>query len=261
MKISVIATVLNEEFFLPLWFSCVSKFANEIILTDGGSTDNTIDIISKYMDNTSSVETNLSLKPQIGEPYTEDWHQGEYLNDLLDRCTGEYVVLLDIDEYVERSDVLYAVHYLKKTERTLANFVHVPFWGDLHHIRLSTEEDPRWFGNSIARVIKHGDWKYMSVDHHSAPEHVTFCRTSTAWKEETLETSCRLFNLHYGFGAKGIKKNDNRKEDLGDEGFIPTVNEPNFDKTSGKFGYILTRPYGGPWPEDLHQFLEDAVNE
>jgi len=256
MKIAVISTMLNEQHFLPLYLKCVTKFANEVILTDGGSKDNSIDIINEYKAKYTTKRVDLLVQPQIGDPYTEAWHQGDRLNELLDRCTCDYVVLLDIDEYVERSDVLAAVYSMQRHNRSLANFVHVPFWGDMHHIRISTPDDPRWFGNPIARIVNRKEWRYMSVDHHSAPEHITFCRTATAWTETVIETSCRLYNLHYGFGADGIKYNDNRSKDLGDNYFVAKRDVPDFTRTTGEFGYIAVRPYGGPWPEDLYPYLK-----
>ena len=246
MKISVITTILNEEFFLHYYLACIATFADEFVTTDGGSNDKSLDLLHLFAKKYPKIRVDIKETQQAGKPYTEDWKQGNVLNDLLDRCTNEYVVLLDADELVDADEILSTVQQLSTTNKSLVNFMHIPFWGDLHHVRCSTPNDPRWYGTPIARIIKRSEWKYMEVEHHSAPCHRTHGRSDKAW-QTTVESSIRLYHLHYGFGNRGIKINDNRAGDLGDSKYRPKFDLPDFNRPTGIFGSIVVKPYIGPW--------------
>ncbi|MBF0472632.1 MAG: TIGR04283 family arsenosugar biosynthesis glycosyltransferase, partial [Nitrospirae bacterium] len=50
MKISIIIPVLNEEKILSKTLSSINLQGNELIIVDGGSTDNTLEIAKKFTD-------------------------------------------------------------------------------------------------------------------------------------------------------------------------------------------------------------------
>jgi len=84
MKISVSMIVLNEERNIERALASCG-FADEIVVVDGGSTDRTMEILSKYSNVMSA---------------TVPWqgHFGNQRNESLTRCSGDWIIRLDADE-------------------------------------------------------------------------------------------------------------------------------------------------------------------
>ncbi|WP_099478265.1 glycosyltransferase [Paenibacillus ihbetae] len=86
-SISLCMIVKNEERFLERCLNSVKEIANEIIVVDTGSTDQT---------------------PQIAQAFGAKVHFTEWKNDFslarnesLKHATGEYILVLDADEYID----------------------------------------------------------------------------------------------------------------------------------------------------------------
>ena len=77
MKLSVIVPVLNEITFIPLYIESASRYADEIIIADGGSTDGTIEEIERLQ---QRYAIRLFHVQQSGLPYTEDWNESVVRN-------------------------------------------------------------------------------------------------------------------------------------------------------------------------------------
>lgn len=120
MNLSVITPVLNEEFFLPLYLESVSKYADEILLLDGGSTDSSLEIIRNFQKRIKRKKQPVIRFwqiPQSGIPYSEDWQEGMRRNFLLTQARGKWVLLLDVDEFI--SDNFKNVFYEKILDSTI----------------------------------------------------------------------------------------------------------------------------------------------
>lgn len=87
MKISVAMIVKNEEEMLPRALESV-KEADEIVVCDTGSTDSTIEIAKKYTD---KVYTDFVWCDNFGKAR-------QYSKD---KCTGDWIVTLDADEFLD----------------------------------------------------------------------------------------------------------------------------------------------------------------
>lgn len=93
MKISVIIPVYNSELFLE---KCIKSVLNqsytnwEIIAVDDGSNDNSYVILKKY----------ALLDERIKVYYQENLGPGFARNKAMEHITGEYVVFLDSDDYI-----------------------------------------------------------------------------------------------------------------------------------------------------------------
>lgn len=86
MKISVALAVFNEEDNLRQCLTSVTDLADEIVIVDGGSTDNTVDIAKNF--NAKIIKTkNL-----------QNFHVNK--NKAIDACSGEWILQLDADEVV-----------------------------------------------------------------------------------------------------------------------------------------------------------------
>lgn len=88
-KISVAIATFNEEENIEGCLSSVSSFAHEIIIVDGGSTDNTVEIA--YGFGAKVIRTD---NPSI-------FHINK--QKALDACIGEWILQLDADEQVSKA--------------------------------------------------------------------------------------------------------------------------------------------------------------
>lgn len=194
--------VKNEEEYIKQSIEQVAKIADEILIFDTGSTDNTIKIIKK-----------LSKKYPIRFFETKNYPVKDARNELLKNSKGEWVLIVDGDEVWENPNVLLELpskfpgisyfefgfnHYISPTEYT-----------DKHRSRstrlIKKEDDVYWDGNFPKEMIYDSIGVVRSKNAHKLnriERHVCFCRDIK-------------FN-HYG----GIKRGQWRKAQP--EKFKPT---------------------------------------
>ncbi|MBO6303766.1 MAG: glycosyltransferase family 2 protein [Selenomonadaceae bacterium] len=108
MKISACAIIKNEEKNLPAYIEGVRNIADEIIITDTGSTDNSVKLLE-------NLKEKFNLNLQI--------HHFEWIADFaaaknftLDKATGDWIIFLDADEYFDKK--------YKKKVRPLIEKIH-----------------------------------------------------------------------------------------------------------------------------------------
>lgn len=101
-KISVCMIVKDEENFLDQCLMSVKEIADEIIIVDTGSKDNTIEIARKYTD----------------KIYFHQWNNSfsEARNHSLKYATGEWIFQIDADEELIKDDIPVLFKALKNPE-------------------------------------------------------------------------------------------------------------------------------------------------
>lgn len=83
MKLSVGIITYNEQRNLPKTLEAVKGLADEIVIVDSLSTDNTVEIAKNYG----------------ADVYSEKWKGfGPQKNSVIDKCKGEWILLIDADE-------------------------------------------------------------------------------------------------------------------------------------------------------------------
>ncbi|SHK70226.1 Glycosyltransferase involved in cell wall bisynthesis [Selenomonas ruminantium] len=89
-KISAAVIVKNEEENLPIWLECMLHLAEEIIVVDTGSTDRTVEIAQ-----------NAGARV-VHFDWIDDFAAAK--NFAIDQTHGEWILLLDADEYIRPED-------------------------------------------------------------------------------------------------------------------------------------------------------------
>ncbi|KXS41806.1 MULTISPECIES: glycosyltransferase [unclassified Candidatus Frackibacter] len=246
MRLSVISPVLNEEFFIPIYLKAVLKYADEVVLLDGGSQDKTVEIIEEFQRKTDKIK--LFIKPQNGKPYSEEWNEGQRRNFLVNKCTGDWILALDVDEFMSDNFVKFLPQLMKDGDMNFYSFKYIPFWKRVNLIRLSTPQDPHWAGE-IARMGRRDGFSYSQSKHHCVPLY----NGKPIWRVEKHKRvlSIVLYHYHYALGPR-IKENDNRR---GDVDLADKKGNPDWDYEPDDYS-IKTAPFNGKHPEVIRDYLK-----
>jgi len=156
-QLSVVIITLNEAHNIRRCIESVT-FADEIVVVDSGSTDNTVEIAKGY---TNSV-------------YHQDWLGfGPQKNQAISKATHEWVLVIDADEVVG-----------DKLAQSIKSAIHI----NQHNIAFSIQRQSFFCG----RLIKYGDWRDDWVLRLFRPSEAKF---SAALIHESLVCSGKVKKL------------------------------------------------------------------
>lgn len=145
MKISVCMIVKNEELVLARCLNCVRQFADEIIIVDTGSTDNTKDIASRYTDKVYDYV------------WCDDFSKAR--NYAFSKATMDYIMWLDADDVLEYCEI-------EKINQLKLNMV-----ADTYMLKYATSFDESGKPNFVferERILKNDKRAYWSGFVHEA---------------------------------------------------------------------------------------------
>ena len=140
MKISACLIVKNEEKYLDRCLQSIYKYVDEIIITDTGSTDKTIEIAKKYTD----------------KIYFFEWinNFSAARNFCQSQANGDYIFWIDADEYFSRETCKNLISFINNNS-TIDTF-------DIH--RINIWENLITPSEYTQRVIRN-NWKFKWVFH------------------------------------------------------------------------------------------------
>ena len=170
-KISLITVTFNAQHTIERCIQSIigQKFKNiEYIVIDGGSTDDTLDIISKYKSDINIL---------ISEP-----DKGIYdaMNKGIKLATGDVVGMLNADDYFVDNAVLAAVAEVFKTQNT--NIM----YADLDYVNPADD---------IIRKWRSGDYNRLKLNFGWMPPHPTF------YCKRQLFEQFGFYSLNFGSAA------------------------------------------------------------
>ena len=99
MKLSVLTTITDPQERQDKWqeaFACYLDLADEVVIVNGG------------IPFTKELVNNLNSKIKVVDlPWPYEWNWAEYsrhLNEGLEKCTGDWILRLDIDQFIHEKD-------------------------------------------------------------------------------------------------------------------------------------------------------------
>ena len=147
MSLSVGLITYNEERRLGRTLESIKNIADEIIIVDSNSTDNTVEIAKEYG----------------AKLYVENWKgYGLQKNSVIEKCTKDWILLIDADEVISSDLSKKILEVIKEGKEELydINFTSVCFGKKIKH--------GGWSGSYRIRLFKNGIGKYNdNVVHES----------------------------------------------------------------------------------------------
>jgi glycosyltransferase involved in cell wall biosynthesis len=175
--LSACMIVKNEEKLLEQCLDSIKDVVNEIIIVDTGSTDNTLEIAKRY---TNRV-------------YFHEWQNNfsEARNYSLQYATGDWILIIDADEKLEKDDVPILRHALKRNEY---NSIFFSVLSDL----------PSGISKNYSqRVFRRGKGYYDGIIHNQL-----------VCEGDTVITDIRMYHYGYNLDPEQMKKKFKRTESL-----------------------------------------------
>lgn len=186
MTLSVCLIVKNEEKVLGRCLDCVSKFADEIVVVDTGSTDMTVNVAKKYTD----------------KVYYFDWCDdfSKARNFSFKKAESEYLMWLDADDVIRDEDV--------KKILKLKNSLIADCYTMLYHVGYDDNGKPN-FTFYRERIIKKGSGVWRGFVHEYVEVQGLTVHTDVCVYHKKIESSGRRnLNIYRRHLKEGLSARD-----------------------------------------------------
>lgn len=144
MKLTLCLIVKNEEKYLERCLKSLYEYVDEIIITDTGSKDNTVEITKKYTQNIHHFE------------WIDDFSAAR--NYCHSFATGDYILWMDADEWFDKENIEWLKKMMIKHNGA-----------DMFSLRITHQRiDNKWTSEDKLRIIKNNNkyrwyWKMHEI--------------------------------------------------------------------------------------------------
>lgn len=186
IRISACVIVRNEEKNLPRWIEGVRPFADELIVVDTGSTDQTVELARR-----AGAEL-------YAFPWRDDFSAAK--NYALDQATGNWIVFLDADEYFDPPSRQSLRAYLEQIDgnRRIAGLV-TPLYN------IDTDQDDRVITKQYQMRVFRRD-RYLRFE---GSIHEMVCNREPGQRPRILKKTEQFTIFHTGYSTSILKKRGN----------------------------------------------------
>mgnify|MGYP001565594219 CR=1 FL=1 len=236
MKISVVTPVLNEIRFIRGWLENVKRFADEILVIDGGSTDSTFEWLERERRQYRNI--NVYRWPEIYKPY--QWPEHKIRNDLLKRASGDWICMLDADDMVDDA-FIDNLNCISNAKCLIGRFPYLQFWGDYKHLRARDFWPPvrystargslpiigkhrlgilrnwrGWYPNKVPKICKRDDRiSYTPTGNHCILQYKNYGRFSYYLPSVTKDFDLGVHHFHFvHFGKTAGNRNHEQNKEV-----------------------------------------------
>ncbi len=187
VRLSVCMITKNEEEFLSRSLASVREIADEIIVADTGSDDDTVLIARQYGAKVYPVKWRGSFSAAR--------------NFSISKATGDWILLLDADEVLERADIPKLLDLMGSTGADGCNFTVLNYMG--------REESGLYTLHNAFRLLRNnGLYRFAGAIH----EQIGRKDGQPAASGTFVNTDIRLH--HYGYLEDVVRRKEKRKRNL-----------------------------------------------
>jgi len=190
MKIRVITCCKNEEEMLPFFLQWYSRIADDIVIYDGNSTDNSLKVISQWPKARVIVNDN----PEMDERNLTGIRNKAYK---INRMNYDWQIIVDVDEFVYHSDLLNQLMMFTSTSITLPKIVGY----DMYSMDFPIYNEHKTIIDQIQTGRRNDQWQKKNVIFNPQVIDINYefgchkCHPSGMINESTNE----LLLLHYNY--------------------------------------------------------------
>jgi glycosyltransferase involved in cell wall biosynthesis len=192
--------IFNEKDFIQMWMKNVENLVDRVIIMDGGSTDETIQIINKVLRQRYKIPVELYTDYQDGEDYNDPRYNHQERRNKLIRLAegkGDYIFQMDVDESIDDSDPD-ILRRLIESGKTVYTFPRYDFCFHPRYYRERTR-------NRVAWLYKNNIGIHYSNENPPHEPLVLADGLHLLKCEDRIDTDHLIFHWHYCFGRKAMK--------------------------------------------------------
>lgn len=166
-KITMTALCYQEIRFIRGWLENMLLVADRILISEGGSTDGTVEIIQEYC---HRYPDRIEVFSHRQSPFVLEagCDEGPRRNNLIERVTEGFVAIADIDEFWP-DDARERLAPILSPDRSLAGKI-LQFWRSPHLVRMATPVDTPWTPSPRAMLFPAGSVRYSNDLLHARPK-------------------------------------------------------------------------------------------
>lgn len=235
MKLTVCSVVKNDSFWLKIMLKSIKDLADEIIIVDDNSTDNTKDMI-KELDNPNIQHYVYGFGQHFG-------NGRQYAND---KATGDWVLWLDADEVIHENDIEQLRKFIEDAEKEdkfdVCHLEYIHFIENFGHI-----DNSECLHQGFYRLYKHHDGIILNKrKNHALPQY--------EWKGVALCFAARIWHLGYIRGMRKIQERFYRNYHMSE------IHHPIFQAKWRDWHYYGDYPKKKIDPRIIPQVIKDAFH-
>ena len=134
MKLISTCRTYNEEKHIKLWCESYSQFADDLLVADGGSTDNTLEIASEYP-KVKIRNYPVTVQMKDGTFRNPDGPHVQFLVDWATEIGGDWIVHQDCDQRPNKFLKQDARKIMEDTDRDFLQVTQIFLWGKDKYFR------------------------------------------------------------------------------------------------------------------------------
>jgi glycosyltransferase involved in cell wall biosynthesis len=237
-KLSIAMITKNEAGFMVDGFNVfksnlhiLSKLADEIVVLDGNSTDETVKIAESFGARVFQYENckqkcglcGLQTPDNICDPNTREQKEcfSKFRKASFDLCTGDFILRIDADELIREQDIETFKNLLANAEKSFHKYIAfvfptLNFWKKTPYYRAGFDGSFSWFPDNHVRIYRN----IPETHAFFAPAHEGVnVPTEEGWKNLIQHKQALFLSnpiiYHYGYLKKSSEDRNTRYRKMG----------------------------------------------
>lgn len=197
-----------EKALLAIRKQCFTDY--EVLISDDASTDNSVNLIQKFIDNNPQMQIRLIVN-------TENRGLVANKNTLIENCRGQYIMLCDADDWMADNclEKIAEVIYKEKPDRIIAAISNIDEAGRIIQVQQIPEHQTKWGWNvHHASVCRVDLIRQHNVKIEGEPDDVYFTMEFAKYCKKVVCINEPLYFWRVHLDSEGRKRKRNFSDEI-----------------------------------------------